>query len=220
MTPKTQKKKTKVAIILASLALVGTMAIGGISAYFTDTDSATNTVTVGSIDIDLDEPNWNPADPEHTDITPDKEFDKNPQVTNVGDNDAFVFVQVSVPYRNVVTANEDGTKNASADTELFTYTVNNDWTEVGTPAKDTEHGVVVHTYAYGTSTACTALAPEATTSQAVFDKIKFVNVIEGQVDKETFDVDVKAYGIQTENVNGGKTNPTDVWTVVNNQTNG
>lgn len=210
-------KKSRGAIILASLALVGVLAVGGISAYFTDTDSATNTFTVGKIDIQLDEPEWDPTDPEHEDITPNKEFAKDPEIKNIGANDAYVFAQVSVPYKNVVTANGDGTKNAAADTELFTYTVNSGWIEIGTPTKDTAHGVVVHTYAYSSDTECTALAPNATTA-SIFDKVKFVNVIEGQVDEETFNVDVKAFGIQTENINGGKKDPANVWTVVANQT--
>lgn len=44
--------------MVAATALVGVLLIGGISAYFTDTDSTTNNFTVGKIDIELHEDNW------------------------------------------------------------------------------------------------------------------------------------------------------------------
>lgn len=96
--------------------LAGVMAIGGIMAYFTDADTATNVFTVGKVSLDLIEPNW---DPENDDldgdglldaytITPEFEVQKDPQITNDGVNDEYVFMTVTVPYYNVVTATEAG----------------------------------------------------------------------------------------------------------------
>ena len=45
--------KKKVVLIVASLCMVLMLAIGGTIAYFTDTDEATNTFTVGNVKIDL-----------------------------------------------------------------------------------------------------------------------------------------------------------------------
>ena len=56
--------------MIAATAMIGVLAIGGISAYFTDGDTATNTFTVGKVSIDLQEPNWNPP----KDITPNQEI--------------------------------------------------------------------------------------------------------------------------------------------------
>ena len=48
------KRKGLLAVLLVMLVTVA-----GISAYFTDSDTATNTFTVGKIDVELQEPNWN-----------------------------------------------------------------------------------------------------------------------------------------------------------------
>ena len=108
-------KKRNLKMTALALALVGTLSVGGIMAYFTDGDTATNTFTVGKVSIDLQEPGWVPP----TGITPEQEFKKDPQIKNDGINDVYVFMKVIVPYANVVTANHDGSKNAATDTELF-----------------------------------------------------------------------------------------------------
>ncbi len=47
--------KKKVALTAAAVALVGTLAVGGTLAWFTDTETATNVVTMGEVDILLEE---------------------------------------------------------------------------------------------------------------------------------------------------------------------
>lgn len=188
-------------------------------AYFTDADTATNEFTVGKISIDLTEPGWTPPE----DITPNQEIEKDPQITNDGVNSAYVFMQVKVPTKSVITANEDGTKipaDPDEPNELFTYQVKEGWTEMGTAADETIEGQTykVHTYVWGTDEACTAVAKDATTG-SLFDSIKFINVIEGEGLEETqLDVIVDAYGIQTTDINGDKTKPADVWAVLHAQT--
>ena len=105
------KKKNLDKIVLVG-ALVGCMTIGAVSAYFTDADTATNTFTVGKVSLDLQEPEWVPP----INIVPKQEFKKDPHIQNDGLNEEFVFMKVTVPYANVVTANDDGTKNQAADT--------------------------------------------------------------------------------------------------------
>jgi len=51
-----EKKKWKICAIAGLLAAL--TAIGGVSAYFTDTDTSVTTFTVGKIEIDLQEPEW------------------------------------------------------------------------------------------------------------------------------------------------------------------
>lgn len=217
-------KQKKLGISIIALALAGCFAIGAISAYFTDADAATNTFTVGKVEIDLQEPHWIPP----TAITPEQEFEKDPKVKNTGINDAYVFVEVIVPYANVFTANKDGTRNEKADTELFTYEVKNGWVELGERTKDTNNGTVTHLYAYGTADAMTAVESGVTTD-SVFDYIKFVNLVEDEnLDGKTLDVVVHAYAIQTANINDGKEHldgdnddgkavPIEVWSVIASQ---
>lgn len=209
------KNGKKVKLTILSLMLVACLTVAGVSAYFTDADTATNTFTIGKISLDLQEPHWDPDDAR--DLTPLKEITKDPQIKNDGVNPEYVFLEVVVPYANVVTANADGTRNAAADTELFFYTVNSGWTEIGTPRKDAAAGTVTHLYAYGSNSAMTALAKDAITP-TLFDSVTFANVVEDQMlEESTQNIVINAYGIQTENINGGKTAPMDVWTVVNNQ---
>lgn len=213
------KKKTtiKLGALLLILAIMMS-SLAGISAYFTDTDTATNTFTVGEVSIDLQEPNWNGD----TDITPNMTTAKDPQVLNDGASDAFVFLEVVVPYRdNIVIADADGTKNVAATAELFTYTIKDGWVEVGTPTTDAEAGVVKHVYAYiGDNTSdLKALAANETTP-TLFDEITFVNAVENQgLENQELDVVINAYGIQTNDINGGKTDPAGVWEVVMNRYN-
>lgn len=77
-------------------ALSATAAIGGTLAYFTDTAEKTNTFTVGNVDIELDEPNWEDHGKEDaTNVYPGQYLDKDPEVTNIGKNPCFVRVSVS-----------------------------------------------------------------------------------------------------------------------------
>lgn len=210
----TRKKinhKIKVGMLCAALSC--TIAVGGISAYFTDNETVVNTFTVGKISLSLIEPGWVPP----KDITPNQEITKDPQIVNDGINKEYVFMEVTVPYRNIVTANQDGTKKAAADTELFQYNLNSGWTEIGTPKKDESKKTITHLYAYGTTSACTVLDKGKTTAP-LFSKVKFTNAVEGQnLETTTQDITVHAYGIQTTDINGGKNAPSDVWQVIKNQ---
>ncbi len=198
---------------LLSTALAGVMLIGGTYAYFTDGDTATNTFTVGSIEIELQEPNWEPPE----DITPNETLEKDPQIKNTGNNESYVFLEVTVPYANIVTAKADGTKNAKADTELFSYEVNSGWTQLGTDQNNTSDKTITRVYVYGSASACTALAADATTP-ALFDKVTFANIVEDQsLEGTTQNLVVNAYAIQTGDINGGKTAPADVWAVLKKQ---
>lgn len=201
--------------LFALLLLVGVVGVVGVFAYFTDKETVTNTFTVGSVAIEFTEPSWVPDNA--LDLLPTETIAKDPTVKNTGNSDAFVFVEVKVPYANVITANESGSKNPAADTELFTYTVNSGWTEIGTASKDTANGVITHVYAYGTGTSMTKLSKN-TSTPAVFDSVTFVNVIEGQgLEGQTKEIECTAKAIQAANLET-KT-PTEILTIFNNQNN-
>lgn len=179
---------------IALAAMLAALAAGGTAAYLTDFETATNSFTVGKVDIELDEPNWKPDD--NTKIVPTQVIKKDPFIKNRGINEAFVYLEVSVPVRNVITAAQDGTRNALAKTELFSYTKNKEWTQLERKAIGQN---MVYTYAYNH-----ILKPgEKTTT--LFNTVTFANIIEGQLDTQQLDMPVRAYAIQSTNTGEDKT---------------
>ena len=82
-------KNRKLVKGIALAAVITALAAGGTAAYLTDFETATNSFTVGKVDIDLDEPNWKPED--NTDLVPTQVIRKDPYVANKGVNEAFVY---------------------------------------------------------------------------------------------------------------------------------
>lgn len=179
-----KKRIWKHITVIALAVAAATAAIGGISAYFTDTQEKTNTLTVGSVKTDLEEPEWEdvPSD-EKTDITPNQTIKKDPRITNTGANDAYAFLEIQVPVKKIITVGPDGKKLPAADTELFTYKVNDGWVQVRSSDITTSGKVTArsYVYAYGTKTQCTVLKKGETTTP-LFDSVTLVNAIEGQID--------------------------------------
>jgi len=218
-----KKKKTFIAAIVLLLVFV----VGGAIAYFTDTDSQTNTFTIGNVDIDLKEPNWDyaitnsatntnsnnmPDDAE--DMMPGESVAKDPTIYNLSTkNPAYVFAKVEVPCTTIVAP-------ATSAVELFTYTINTGWTELTSAAVAcTNGGTATHVYYYGSSGTLTPLAKTndpvnnpTPTSSAVFSTITLRGTLK-QAEIPDIDqsktVEVSAYGIQTEGL--ASTAPADVW---------
>lgn len=115
---KTNKKRNlkKAGFVAGVLCLAS---IGGVSAYLTDFDKADNQFTVGKVSIDLDEPGFKPE--EQTKIEPGKDVKKDPQIKNTGVNDAFVYLEVSIPMAEVEAASEDGTRLGKEGTAFTPY---------------------------------------------------------------------------------------------------
>ena len=186
-------KKNKLLIPLMALTLAaGTFAFT--QAYFTDQKTITNTFEIGSVEIDLLEPSFEAIE----NAIPAKQYDKDPQVTNVGENDAFVYLEVRIPTVDVICVDENGNKLTSAMSELFTM-VDLDLTK-WEPVQDKrlEGNETVYVYGYKEK-----LGTNETTS-ALFSKIQFANLIEGQTfdqttfEESTLNVNVKAMAIQAE----------------------
>lgn len=225
------KKNRKNLIIVAALVVV--MALGGVTAYFTSTDDATNVWTVGKVKIDLQEESYDSTDESvREDIVPNSEYAKDPKVKNTGINDAFVFIKFSMPKDNVIVADQDGTRQTNKLQELFDYDINDGWTLVTSDTSAAD--VNTYVYAYGTADKCTALAADKTTSvlfkNASGDQIEnkgavgiitFKNVIEGQgLEESTLKIPVEAYAIQTTDLGtSNTTKPSKVWEILYNQTN-
>lgn len=98
-----KKKLTAIALVVALLAVA---VIGGTLAYFTDTDSAKNTFTVGNVKIDLIEQEKTEQGLVNFEqdklLVPGKSNDGNAvskivTVKNTGKNDAWVWVDLKIP---------------------------------------------------------------------------------------------------------------------------
>ena len=98
--------KKKIAAFFTAAALCGALAVGSSMAYLTDHDSVTNKFSVGKVDIVGHEPNYTPDnDGKTNNIVPTQVIKKDPQIENVGKNDAYVYLDVSIPIAKVITVN-------------------------------------------------------------------------------------------------------------------
>ena len=209
------KKKTIIAIVVVLLALA--LIVGGIMAYFTSTDTATNTFTIGNVKIDLLEPAWTgaiatgedqPASAQN--MVPGGSVAKDPKIQNIGTNDANVFMEVKIPVYTV------GTGSAEQTGELFT--LNNldttNWKQVGTMTTDGVYNTYVYAYASGTTKdSLTDLAANVETTPlftsvtlTTNEKIaEAASVATGAAGDAGRSIVINAYGIQTTEVAGNTT---------------
>ena len=207
MTNIRRKISSKKNVFIAA-ALIALMAIGSTFAYFVDRDYVANNFTVGDVEISVSEPNWDPD--EGTDITPNKVIKKDPKITNEGANDAFVFMRVTVPRATVKTANYDGTLNSRANQDLFTFTANNGWKLI-----KSDNGALSTEYVYAyAGDKMTVLSPGQSTI-TLFDTVKFINIIEEQLDGQDLDIVIETMGIQTADL--GTESPLEIYNIIMNQ---
>lgn len=207
-------KRKKFIATMAACALAGTMMIGGTFAYLTNTQTATNTFTVGNVKVELKEPNYpGNDDPEVKDQTPNQETKKDPQVTNTGANDAVVFLKVTVPVRTITPVADDGTKGTKGASEMFSFKqaddaagshANNfskDWAEL--PAKEEGQDLKgkTRTYVFGYKNVIGAKE----TTDALFNKVQLKNFMEAEIDTaDKLDIEIEAYAIQADNIVNGQ----------------
>ena len=88
--------KKKILVLAMALSMVAILAIGSTIAYFTAEDNAENVFTVGNVEIDLTEPNWEATgEDEAADAYPGEALAKDPTVENTGANPCFVRIKVT-----------------------------------------------------------------------------------------------------------------------------
>ena len=98
-----RKKRTTIAL---SIVLATMLVVAVTYAYFTAEDTVENIFVIGNIDIDLDEPGWEPPDPD--DLLPGSTLYKDPTVTSIpGSVDSYM--RMVVEFRNL-----DSSKNPIA----------------------------------------------------------------------------------------------------------
>lgn len=243
----TERDKNTGKNLLIVMAMLVVLVVGSIGAYFTATDEASNSFTVGKIDVEITEPKWSElADANENDIPdvaecvlPNQQIEKDPTVKNTSeDNDAFVFVKVTVPKKKILTSNVvNGNKEEEpVTTQLFQLNdINNTskgngkaWAGTDTYNADSwylvksetsEEDVNEYIFAYGNSAGCTALAAGESTTEPVFSSVTFCNAVGGQeLELSTQNIKIEAFAIQATDLTASdKTEPLAVWAILNAQ---
>ena len=176
------KKKRVKKLVLLIVAIITIVGLGGLFAYLSDTDQKTNVFTVGKIDIELTESNWNPANAQN--LLPGQPIPKNPTINNIGRNSAYVYIKVVNPIVQLTTG----------EGVLFNYTINSGWTQLDQVELC---GYRATTYYYNT-----ALNASASTT-SLFDNVT-INDYSDNVGEEQL-LDIYAYGIQSTYLEDGST---------------
>lgn len=193
-------KRTKLTTALLMLLALG-MGITGTVAYYSSKETVTNKFTVGEVKIDVTEPKWDEADDDNgngipdvaEDFLPTRTVDKDPTITNTGNNDAYVYFEVVVPTADgIVLSDENGNRLPAADdVELWTFEVKEGWTLLSKTQNDNN----TVTYVYHANE---VLAKDE--SITLFDTVTMANVIEGQgLEDTTQEIVVTGLAVQTEN---------------------
>ena len=220
------KKKRSPAIRAALVSLLIMMTLVVTLAMFTSGDLVTNRFESGRLDIVLLEPNWEPSDA--VNVVPGDTIPKDPQVQNVDETDAYVFLKVTVPCVDLKLDDSEGNKvttngvvpmykfvvngvspTSNASETSFDQVCNSQWEMLtGVGGADSERHVYTYIYAYkgtGTTGTVAVLHPNETTP-ALFDSLKVNNFNEKSTVLETrknYSVNVEAYAIQAKYLANG-----------------
>lgn len=189
--------------IIPSVLLVCALGFGtGVTlAYFTDSERATNEMTIGNIDVTLTEPNFSQDTVTKNPATQFEEVTKDPIVTNTDNaNDAIVFLKVTAPRDGVQIVADDGSLGTKQTQEMYWFKLasdpitthanhfNSNWIEL--PNKESD-GV----YVFGYHTRLKA----GESTDALFDKVQRMRVLE-ESGKTANDINIQTYAIQADNI--------------------
>lgn len=190
--------KNKVVVALVAVALAALMIVGGTLAWFTDKDTATNVVTLGNIDIELTEPTSGGTenDTNGKDYTamPGAVLDKDPTVSNIGDNDAYVRLAVSID----VVENAAYTALSDADKK----TVNDNLAELLSKIEYKTDFAKVGDYFYYVANNGVMAGKDGTTitSATLFDQVKIPGADwTNEMANIQFNIVVNAEAVQVDN---------------------
>ncbi len=214
-----RKNNRKAKNVILSLMLIVAIGVTAAFAFLTASETSENLFTVGNVKIDLSEPKWDAANPDGIleNITPGQNIVKDPTVTNIGSNDAYVYVMVEIPkvYQTDIVG-LDGTVTTQEHYPLFSFEPNENWILLDSQTGTDTDAYDYYLYAYDAS-----LAPaEAST---LFDEVTFANITSDFVNivtgEEIVDVNIRitAYGIQSDYYNDEATDAETAWKLYVNQ---
>ena len=99
--------KKKILTAALAVCMLATLVIGMSLAYFTDTESKTNTFTVGNVDITLTEPGWlGDTSADDVRLIPGKTIAKDPTIKVAQSSQTaytFMKVQLSPDFQKLIT---------------------------------------------------------------------------------------------------------------------
>jgi predicted ribosomally synthesized peptide with SipW-like signal peptide len=173
------KKKIATTFIIILIVLV---IVGGVFAYLTSTDTKTNIFTLGRVKIELTEPNF--VQDNAIELRPGDEIAKDPKITNIGKNSAYVYIKVLNPIVNL----------SSGEGSLFSYTINSGWTQLD---EVEQCGYKATTYYYNT-----ALSPNASTP-TLFNTVSLNNYSNDSDPNQ--ELIINGYAIQSSYLASGST---------------
>lgn len=191
-----RKLKKKLTLAIAACALTLTLAFGVTMAYMTDSEGVTNTVTVGKVNIDLEEPGYPGNDSDEVkNVIPNQEVVKDPQIENTGINDALVFLRVEIP-QETYTDEDDGTWKQKKQNLFRLKDISDQWELLRTETITDANGKEKASYVYGYKK---ALAKNSTTDK-LFQKVQMKNAMESDLNGNVEDIVVTACAIQATDI--------------------
>lgn len=167
------KNKKLVALAIAGILGVGAIA-GGTLAYFTDSDSKINVITMGHVDIDLTE-TWDPEDGKN--VKPNETIVKIPEIKlKDGSEDAFVRAKIEIT----------GALNDVEKAELL-------------KGIDIQDGWYLSTDGYYYFNQMFEKASDGLKSATLFTQVHIPETWNNEQADKTFNIEVSAEGIQADN---------------------
>ena len=168
-------------------------------AYLTDSEMTDNTVTVGKVKIELEEPNYpgNDSDIVKT-IIPNQVISKDPQVENSGNNAALIYLKVEVPQEDITALDENNNKGTKQTQDLFTLKdVSSQWELIRTETlKDQTTGKSKTSYVY----AYKKPLESGKTTDKLFQQVQVKNFIQKDIESNVEDIIITAGAIKSTNV--------------------
>lgn len=205
------KAKSRIPIlgVVAIVAVAVAASMTGFSgAYLVDKESKVNDITMGNIYTELTEPEWDKNTIEDRTVWPGKVVSKDPTVTNLQESTSpcFAYLVVTTP-KEVVRVYDDAgaiaNDGTAVETELFTYQINDGWTELE-DYQVNKADYITRVFAYDTE-----LAPGESTVP-LFDSVQYATVIEGDITQGTaLSIPVQMVTIQSEYLADGEGNVAD-----------
>lgn len=181
-------KKRNYVLAAVLLAMMGAAA-GVTAAYLSRSPGVVqNVITVGTIKAELTEEHWKPEN--GAAVYPGESIDKDPVVKNTGENDAYVFLEVSVPIENIaLVERETERKTERQSCELFSFHADEEsWKPLEYKTAD---GQACYVYGYKK-----VLQPGEKTTP-LFEQVTAVNYLEGELQEgENYGIHVTAKAIQ------------------------
>lgn len=174
--------KKSLVMMLVTICLIGVVGVGATMAYLSDTaDQLTNTFTLGKVDIELKEPNWEEPDV----VVPGQEIAKDPTVTVAANSvDSYVFMSVS---------GIDAMEDAGFEINGFSAA----WKNVDADSEDAD-GIYVYVDAEG-KPAVVAKSDAATVLPSLFTSVTYDKDNDSNVGGE-FNILVKAAAVQADEI--------------------